>query len=109
MPFPREWFVWKYLIQINWAYIITLFIGSAISLYLSLHGTGVDGNTIIQSNNTTGWLLDTVFKMAGILLFLVVLFFYVIAVGILGLVMILVPVSKKRRIESRIIHEKLKQ
>ncbi len=100
--FPEKWFIWKYMIKINWGYAMfsILFIIGVLFVIVFFYNIGIEildplGLPEIMNLPILAYLsvMQTVFIFS---------LFFSVAYGLLLLILIVIPKNKVKRIEREI-------
>lgn len=103
--FPAEWYMWKYMIKVNWGYMALLGFFPVIMLLAALIGISVAGMPSFDAYSEMEAFIGT-----GVFLLIVLMLILMVFVLIIPfLILIYFPMYQKRKIEQAVFYQALNE
>lgn len=106
--FPRKWFIWRYMVKVNWGYFALISILPLIGLILMAFGTALAGFFGLHFGEFSRNPEILSLLEAGLVM--VILFYFVVMVIVMALpylVLIYLPKRQYKQIEKQILWQKV--
>jgi hypothetical protein len=104
--FPERWYMFKYMVKINWGYLILLVVGGFVVVFLSslLVGSGLDWASHLNNSFSIG--AGILFDIGALFLFFMVAFIAFLSLCVLYFILIHLPKSSMQKIEMEVYKQK---